>query len=665
MERSSPLDSVKKPKAVMRFSLLAITIIVASALASPTLRHVVHEKRNRLPVDWFKRSRPEGHLIIPMRIALTQSNLHLGDEFLMNVADPSSPNFGRHWNAKEVAEKFAPSKETVAAVEEWLAHSDIPLNSISTSQGLNWLNFNITVSRAESLLKTQYHVYQHATGQPHIACESYSIPETLREHVDFITPTVHFDAKIGPRKSTGSQKRAGLTAAIGTQIRPGVATQIGKPGSGSLPKPGPQINIEDVELQQCDRYITPNCLRALYRFSPGVSANPKNSFGIVEYSPQSYLQTDLDLFFRNFSSAQVGTSPRLASIDGGAPQTANLGFELNGESDLDLEYAMTLVYPQTVTLYQVGDNVEGASFNNFLDAIDASYCTENGGDDPFQDATYPDPNPGGYMGPENCGGFAATNVISTSYGFNEADLTVFYERRQCNEYMKLGLQGVTVLYSSGDYGVAGNRGQCIDPNTRQLNNGTSGLFNPSFPSTCPYVTAVGATQINPGSSVSAPESACQQTIFSGGGFSNVFDLPDYQASAVRGFLSYHSPPYGAERFNNSGRTRGYPDVSANGANYVVTVDGKFSTVFGTSASAPTFGSVITLVNEQRYAMGKGPVGFLNPTLYAHPEVLFDITSGGNRGCGTPGFTATQGWDPVTGLGTPNTPALMDLYLGLP
>jgi hypothetical protein len=41
-----------------------------------------------------------------------------------------------------------------------------------------------------------------------------------------------------------------------------------------------------------------------------------------------------------------------------------------------------IVYPQKVTLYQTGDTVEGASFNNFLDAIDASYCTSGGGDDP-------------------------------------------------------------------------------------------------------------------------------------------------------------------------------------------------------------------------------------------------------------------------------------------
>lgn len=385
----------------------------------------------------------------------------------------------------------------------------------------------------------------------------------------------------------------------------------------------------------------------------------------MEYTPQSYLPSDLDLFFANFPPPLVGQRPIFDSIDGGLLQTFNESFDYNGEYDLDLEYAMTFVYPQKVTLYQTGDFVEGAFFNNFLDAIDGNHCTFEGSDDPTQDGIYPDPLPGGFKGPENRGGYATTNVISTSYGYNEADLTPLYEMRQCAEYMKLGLLGVTILYSSGDYGVAGNLGQCIDHDTKMYNNGTSGLFNPSFPSTCPYVTSVGATQVAPGTSVTQPEEACETVIYSGGGFSNVFPLPDYQASAVHEWFADHPPPYGADRFNNSQQTRGYPDVSANGANYVIAIDGAFSLVYGTSASSPTFGSVITLVNEARLFAGKGPVGFLNPGFYAHPNVLNDITTGGNRGCGTPGFMATTGWDPVTGLGTPNFPKLAALFLSLP
>lgn len=191
------------------------------------------------------------------------------------------------------------------------------------------------------------------------------------------------------------------------------------------------------------------------------------------------------------------------------------------------------------------------------------------------------------------------------------------------------------------------------------------MFNPSFPGTCPYVTSVGATQIVPGASVTAPEEACETVIYSGGGFSNVFGLPAYQTNAVKSYFANHPPPYGADRYNNTQKSRGLPDISANGANYIVAVDGKFSLVYGTSASSPTVGAIITLINEARYNLGKGSVGFLNPTLYANPSALNDITMGGNQGCGTPGFQAVSGWDPVTGLGTPNFPRLLLTYLSLP
>lgn len=235
--------------------------------------------------------------------------------------------------------------------------------------------------------------------------------------------------------------------------------------------------------------------------------------------------------------------------------------------------------------------------------------------------------------------------------------------------MKLGLQGVSILYSSGDFGVAGNGGQCIDSATGAYNNGSSGIFNPSFPGTCPYVTSVGATQVMNGSTVHTPESASERVIFSGGGFSNVFSnvfaMPSYQQSAMATYFANHAPTYGADRFNNSQKVRGYPDVSANGVNYVVAVNNQFSLAFGTSASTPTFAALVNLINEQRLAAKKSPVGFLNPALYANPQVMNDITNGGNQGCGTAGFQSVSGWDPVTSLGTPNYPAMLSMFMALP
>ncbi|KAL8988491.1 MAG: hypothetical protein Q9169_008545, partial [Polycauliona sp. 2 TL-2023] len=240
-----------------------------------------------------------------------------------------------------------------------------------------------------------------------------------------------------------------------------------------------------------------------------------------------------------------------------------------------------------------------------------------------------------------------------------------YERRQCMEYMKLGLAGTSFLFSSGDFGVAGNGGRCIDPETKQYNDGSSGIFNPGFPSGCPYITSVGATQIVPNATVTAPEKACETVIFSGGGFSNVFPLPSYQASAVKSFFTNFPPPYGADRFNNSQQTRGFPDISANGANYVIAINGIFTLIYGTSASSPTVGAIFTLINEARLYAGKSTLGFANPFLYANPGALKDITLGANPGCGTAGFQAVPGWDPATGLGTPNFPKLLAAALKLP
>jgi tripeptidyl-peptidase-1 len=107
----------------------------------------------------------------------------------------------------------------------------------------------------------------------------------------------------------------------------------------------------------------------------------------------------------------------------------------------------------------------------------------------------PDPNLGGYTGPLQCGGAPKSNVFSFSYGQIEGALPYFYQHRQCYEWLKLGLQGVSILFSSGDSGVAnrynsGYENSCINSDEGYVDvNGTR--FSPSFPVNCPYVTAGG------------------------------------------------------------------------------------------------------------------------------------------------------------------------------
>jgi tripeptidyl-peptidase-1 len=597
-------------------SILLLTLLACSAFTVPSSwNHVLHERRRVTPPGWVKHSGMDPERLLPMKVAMKQSNIENLDDYLMRVSHPDSKGYGKHWTHQEITETFAPSQDTVKAVHDWLILAGVAKEQISKSQSMGWLNFNTTVKEAEKLLKTEYHLYKHeVTGMGHVACSAYHVPQHVQPHIDFITPTVHFDAQVALPSIPESDLKARNQEAAG--IEPWKAPCPPK----IAPRPKPILN----DVADCSNNITPDCLRALYgipAIPPWTKMHPNNTYGIVQYTPQSYLGSDLDMFFSNYSKDQVQTRPIFNSVDGGdISDTPDL--DQNIESDLDLQYAMALVNPLNVSLYQVGDLIETdyTSFNNFLDSIDASYClTEdlsNNTTNPTIDAIYPDPLPGGYSGPANCGGYAAAKVISTSYSYNEHDLTPAYEIRQCNEYGKLGLAGTTFLYCSSDYGVAGSGGKCIDPTTGLANDGTSGLFAPSFPSTCPYVLSVGATQIKMNASVSEPEIACATKISSGGGFSNVFQLPSYQTEAVGEWFKKYPTGYGSDRFNDSGNARGYPDVSANGAMFVVALDGTYDYhLYGTSASTPTFGSVIALINEARMQVGKGSVGFVSEFLF--------------------------------------------------
>jgi len=158
------------------------------------------------------------------------------------------------------------------------------------------------------------------------------------------------------------------------------------------------------------------------------------------------------------------------------------------------------------------------------------------------------------------------------------------------------------------------------------------------------VTSVGGTQSSPETSAS----------FSDGGFSNIFLPPSYQSSVVSDYLkSIGSTNSGL--FNVSGR--GFPDIAAQAENIEIYNTGSTGHVAGTSCASPIFASIIALLNDELVAAGKGPLGFINPLLYANPGALNDITSGGNPGCNTHGFPASSGWDPVTGLGSPKYTAL--------
>ncbi|KAI9661283.1 MAG: hypothetical protein M1821_009610 [Bathelium mastoideum] len=577
----------------------------------------------------------------------------------MDVSDPGSVNYGKHWTPQKIADVFAPSKEAINAVKDWVMSSGVSPGSMSLAGNKGSLALNITAGQAERLFHTNYHVFEHVvSGRKTTACDQYHVPGNVKRHIDYVTPGVGLSAPVRPQAKFAADASS---MSLGQQF---AFLGLGNRTLTSI------VN----DLSVCDRVTTPACVKALYQIPNGTQSDPNNALGVFESqigAMQSYNQGDLNSFFQTFTpNIPQGTAPKLQSINGGqAPSSPNM---TSFEADLDFQVAYPIVFPQSTQVFQVNSG-QFSPFNQFLDAIDASYCNATAfgitGNTPQIDG----PNP------PQCGTVKPTNVFSISFSGEEFGLPAAYEQRQCNEFMKLGLSGKTVVFASGDSGTGTpTRSLAEGCLTNQGVPGPGGnIFNVPFPVSCPYVTTVGATQVNPGNSVNVPESAAVDpinTFSSTGGFSNIFPIPQYQAKAVANFLatgtkgipSYSgSQPFGANggRFNASGR--GFPDVSAAGKHFATFLQGQFAgTVDGTSAATPIFASVINRINEERLAAGKSPVGFVNPALYANPGMLNDVTTGNNLACAnnTVGFTATTGWDPVTGLGTPNFPKMLQFFM---
>ncbi|KAK4233257.1 peptidase S8/S53 domain-containing protein [Achaetomium macrosporum] len=382
----------------------------------------------------------------------------------------------------------------------------------------------------------------------------------------------------------------------------------------------------------CSDEITAQCIRAQYQIPSGTKATRGNELGIFQGLNQHYHQEDLDTYWKHIAPwVPRGTHPKLKSINGALGPTNNRSLP-GDEADLDFEVAIPLIWPQRSILFQTDDEC----YCTLSDYNHTGNCLTPACRDP----EYPNPNAvpeeGGYQGPLMCGRYRPTSVISISYSGTEASWPARYMRRQCLEVTKLALQGVTVVESSGDYGVGGAR---FDSRA-----GCLGKDRDAFAS--------------------------------GGGFSNVFARPKWQDRHVQGYLEWAnvsdqgyvdstwllgpgldgvgdagaatSSPEKGKLFNKAGR--GYPDVSAIGENFRVVLRGHLNRMHGTSVAAPIWASILMLINEERLSAGKSTVGFVHQVLYEHPEVFTDVATGSNPGRGGDGFKVKEGWDPVTGLG---------------
>jgi len=236
------------------------------------------------------------------------------------------------------------------------------------------------------------------------------------------------------------------------------------------------------------------------------------------------------------------------------------------------------------------------------------------------------------------------NIVSQSWGASELtlqDAAGQQELQKWNDLLKKATteQGMTYFSSSGDEGAT----DYADINATKIAN----VPTTSFAADSPWITSVGGTSII-NSASGYVERAWRG---SGGGFSRFWQEPDYQKT-----LSTAAQ----DQLKNR---RGVPDVSAAADPYTglaMYQSGSWGVAGGTSAAAPLWAGLMAIANQ----MAGHPLGFINPALYklgnsnTYAQDFHDVVVGNNNYGQVQGYPAIKGWDPVTGLGSPNAEKLI-------
>jgi kumamolisin len=340
--------------------------------------------------------------------------------------------------------------------------------------------------------------------------------------------------------------------------------------------------------------FTPVEVGQLYQFPQGATASGQ-TIGIIELGG-GFRQADIAAYFKSLGqkpptviAVPVGTGTNSPGSPNGA----------DGEVMLDIEVSGAVAPGARIVVYFAPNTDAG-----FVDAIAQA----------VHDAKY------------------KPSVISISWGSAEINWTGQAMAALDAACQSAAALGVTITVAAGDNGSSDG-----------VNDGKNHV---DFPASSPHVLACGGTNLQgSGSSISAEvvwNAQSQGGGATGGGVSDVFPLPSWQAGA-------NVPQPGV-----STGGRGVPDVAGDAdpaTGYVIRVDGQTMVIGGTSAVAPLWAGLIAVANQQNGT----PAGFIQPALYAaRNKTAFRDTISGDNGS----FKAAAGWDACTGLGSPITPRVI-------
>ncbi|ETI31125.1 hypothetical protein F443_21849 [Phytophthora nicotianae P1569] len=566
---------------------------------------------------YVRQSRADPEQVVPLVIGLHPDDFDGMEQEFYRISDPTHPAYGQYLAQEQADTLSRPTDGALDAVRQWVGEFAHENSAGTFSTTSNLYKIPMKVKHVERLLNTQIHHYETQ--------ETDSIParnrrRLMRAATDVSVPEHLQDIVSFLSVNTHPLGLRALGAATSE------TAELASSGGGTL-----------AQVRQI--YGIPDNL---------VVTNPSNAQCVPSFYDESYDPADLKTFFSQYLP---GESP---------PPVIEKGSRVNHperattEASLDVQYITGVGRNATTFVWTMnGSNPYSAEDEPFVEFAQDVLALEN-----------------------------PPLVVSISYSDDEEhifDVSPGYARTLDTLLIKMGLRGITVLIAGGDDGVTGLRPEFENVPLEEMCKKSG----PQWPSSSPYITSVGATMLLPKAQQAAKpffrtkeEVICSVEnggiITSGGGFSNIYAIPAYQRTAVERYLGTRNIPSTPGFFNASGRA--YPDVAAIGAGFLVYMNGRLSSVSGTSASTPVLGAMVTLWNDMRLNAGKSPLGFINPLLYylaeTNPNAFNDVVVGNNgapRGGNTPcedSFSAAAGWDAVSGVGTPNFPVISEFITNL-
>jgi kumamolisin len=351
------------------------------------------------------------------------------------------------------------------------------------------------------------------------------------------------------------------------------------------PKPG------GITFSATPSGYTPLEVASLYDFPSGLDGTGQ-TVSILEFGG-GYQQSDLDAYFNSLGLAKK-PDVQAVSIDGAMNAPTGNSNGPDAEVLLDIEVVGAVAPGAQIVVYFAPNNTKG-----WVDAIGTA----------VSDALH------------------KPTVISISWGGPEVTWSKAALKVLNLEFMIAALKGITVCAAAGDNGSSDGL--------------PIGGAHVDFPASSPFVLACGGTRLESSGNVITSETVWHVSAndATGGGVSEYFHMPKYQGNA--------NVPHSINPPHKAGR--GVPDVAGDAdpnTGYRVRVDGTDFVIGGTSAVAPLWAGLLTLINQK---LGK-PLGYVHPLLYQQGSAaggFNDILHGSNGA-----YQASPGWDPCTGLGTP-------------